>query len=402
MYARLFRNCSAVVLLLCCCGLAQEARGQQACSATGWQVDPSRTAIFCQFAVDAAMASGSGTFTDTFYPLVDPVTSLSSPGGWTGGQLWSASPPASLQQGSCIGLNTLKQFNGGFASPTGLSTDNGYYAFTMSYSGSTPAQTYTIYGWMRSGVFMLDPPQGAAPPSPTPTGHSPYQTQTGTLTVLCRSSVTNSPIGSLYMTYLGPSSGSVQLDKTGAYTTGNIYPGNYTVSLIGNARTSIGGFVKVNVSTPVTVPDGNNATVTFNIDDKGNLVGTTGGNAGSSGSAGMIQDALTYLFVPHQGAIDTLKADMSNFFNWGPFALIGQLSSLSTVTPTSLSPLTVPIPAWSNTTHSWSGTGTPVTIPIFSAATGTAWTFLRGLMGAFVYLTFAVGLIRHFMPRQQM
>lgn len=380
------------------------AAGAGAQTLAGWVTDDARTGIICMYTTTHQMEIGNGTFGSGFTPLVDPVTNLSWTGNLAGGYSWGSGPPGgqlALSQGS---VDAAKHFGSqaSFIMPGFTATSNGYCTYYINYSGSDATWNYGINMWVRNGVATLDPPQGTAPGVPVASSHGQYDQTTANLNIHVQSSVNSLAIGKLYVTYQGPSVGSSQLSTGGNWAVNNIYPGSYVIRVVGNMRTSTGGYTKVDQSVNATVAANSTAKVTILLNDNGTLGNTQGGDGSSSGSGGMIIDALKYLFVPHQAAIDQMKTDMSGFFNWGPFALIGQFSALTSAPTSTLAPVQIPMVGYNTTTRKWQSNGVNLTVPVFSAATGAGWAAFRALMGAGVWLSFGALLIHHFMPRQTM
>ena len=123
-----------------------------------------------------------------------------------------------------------------------------------------------------------------------------------------------------------------------------------------------------------------------------------------------MSDLLTYLFRPSREAVDGCKRSMSDFVNWGPFQLIGELSSLQNVQSGQKANIGIPvvIPYRRNDPlapgdlplgqSTWYNTGTtvPVVPDALTQTNGFAW--VRVISGVGVWLVFVFFLARKLFP----
>ena len=175
--------------------------------------------------------------------------------------------------------------------------------------------------------------------------------------------------------------------------------------------------VKAGAITTASVVFGNSGTGTLASVDPNTANGAASGGGGSSSDNNNQQSwwgqVFTYLFVPQQSTLDAVKADATQFANWGPGVLLNELTAAFNSQVQSMPGLVIPN-FWYDTTINvdshgrsyggWRPTGDAGTVidPTAGAGALPGMQTLRSWLGAGVWITFALGVGRRMMPQQVM
>jgi hypothetical protein len=164
-----------------------------------------------------------------------------------------------------------------------------------------------------------------------------------------------------------------------------------------------GATVPVSRTVDIEKQAGQAKTIYFNVAENG----TINDGSGIGGGGGIALDSLgaffQSLFVPSQGAVDSLKASFASLASWGPFNLFSQLVTLNDNLSTNhQNPFTMTMPVMNSTGEIVPGgsAGQAVLgLPAAWTEEGSAFSIVRKLLGFAVYVTFAYGLASRFMPK---
>lgn len=299
--------------------------------------------------------------------------------------------------------------------------NDGEYYIRMDVGGHN---TDTFWAWIVGGQWTTKPPQGVPPTAAS--GAPPGWSVTPSVINVNVGSIPYSSTtpGNADLPYVvnltGPASSQMAALQNTSIAFSPLPPGTYTVVVHG-IMPNTGAWVTATTTTVLAISTTVNLSVTWDV----NGVGTWGAPTTGSGSGGttfpgeswweqLLQDA----FVPDQTHLSEIETDGSAFLNWGPFMLIQQLYSLYS-DPVS-SPIGINYPAMGYEPpnppgqggtlglYGHGGCGCWVQIPnstgspmSFNAITSAPlWGLLRGLMGAGVYVIFAIGVMKWCVPKQ--
>ncbi len=148
------------------------------------------------------------------------------------------------------------------------------------------------------------------------------------------------------------------------------------------------------------VARGSTVNVVFGFDSSGKDTAGSGGTSGSpnseEGTGGWLVEALKAVFIPKGESVDLLKAQVGEFFDWGPFSLIQEFVGLATEEPTGKMGLAVPLFNWS--TGVKTGEQAIDTTPFTNTA---VWGTIRFMLGMGVWLGFAMYVKSRLMPQAE-
>lgn len=177
------------------------------------------------------------------------------------------------------------------------------------------------------------------------------------------------------------------------------HPTSANTSVVDSATKTVG--VKAGSTTSVTVVFGNDGIGKIDVSDPNTANGAGGGTPFPVQS--WWQQMLSSVFVPQQSNLDAVKGDLSTLVNWGPFGFVAQLiTAINTPTSGSIG-LAIPAMVWNPIDQQWqtAASGNSTSIDISGGmSTNSSFQVLRGFMGAFVWLAFAVGIGIKLMPKQ--
>jgi hypothetical protein len=296
--------------------------------------------------------------------------------------------------------------------PTGqTSAQDGYYWIHVDiYDGNSWVVTDYLPCWIVNGVWTTDDPGLFNPQSPIPPSSGGGGAQPSALTV----AVASRGAGRVgYYVQVTPARTSAYTGVTGTggeFKIASMPGGSYHVKVTG---TDAGATPSAQVAErDVFCPAGKGTLLTVNFSATSVPTFGSGSDSSAVGSQGPSADLFSTLFVPSDASIEAVKRDMTDFWNWGPFGLVADLLGLGELTGTGMTPINIPNLRFNyHVAHGdgeynsnyWiqpNGDEGHSVEPVFAMFTELPiWPAIRAMMGAAIWLMFAVGVLKKIMPK---